>query len=175
MVGLDSVGLCGCWKLGKCCRTFLVEATRLQVPSLSFPFPFPAILYLDFHSKAKLVALSESIWMSPSIGVFKVHQFHLSKQLKLYFAIPLQWSRDLCFFAEHQLLLSKGCFPQVAASGFLHKHLQNIPGILQSQVCVSSGTLHEEVDIRQLFPWSLGWFGNLLHQNSYRSPYTSKV
>lgn len=153
----------------------MAEVTRLQVPSLPFLFPPLAILHLDFHSKAKPVAPSESTWMPLSPGVFKVHQFHPSKQMKLCFAIPLQSSRELCLFAEHQLLLSKGCFPRVAASGFLHKHLQNIPGILQNQVCVSSGTFHKGVDIRQLFPWSLGWFGSLLHQNTMRSPFISKV
>lgn len=40
----------------------------------------------------------------------------------------------------------------MAACGFLHKHLQNILGIFQDQVCVSSGTLHQAGGIRQSVP-----------------------
>lgn len=112
MVGLNSVGLCWCWKLGKCCRIFLVEATRFSI--LILPFPPLTFLHLDFHSKAKLVALSESIWMPPSLGVFQVHQCHPSKQLKLFFLASHNkyLRRELCLFAptsaEQRLLSSSG-------------------------------------------------------------------
>lgn len=164
MVGLNSVGPCWCWKLGKCCRTLLVEATRPQVLSLSFFFPPLAIPPLDFHSKAKLVALSQSIWMPPSMGVCKVHQFHPPKQFKLYFATPAQLLQHRAVSLCRAPTSAKIAW---AASGFLHKHLQNAPGILQNQVWVSSswGNWHQRV-----VPMVTGLVWNLLHPNAVRSP-----
>lgn len=155
MVGLNSVGPCWCWKLGKCCRTFLVEATRPQVLSLSFFFPPLAIPPLDFHSKAKLVALSQSIWMPPSMGVCKVHQFHPPKQFKLYFATPAQ-------LLQHRAV-SLCRAPTSAKIAFLEQPLDFYTNTSRTPLgscrTRSGFPLHEEIGTRELFPWSLGWFG----------------
>lgn len=124
--------------------------------SLSFPFPPLAMPHLDFHSKARLVALSESICMPPSLGVCKVHHFHPPKLLKLYFATPPQLLKHRAESLCRAPTSAKVAFLEGQPLDFY----TNISRMSLGSCRTRSGfPLHEGAGSRELFPWSLGWLG----------------